>query len=101
MSLKKSLNRLDKELQFDPEYLAEGMAMDITESICQIMDQKGLNRTALATRMQTSNAYITKVLRGNANMTLLSIAKFAVALEEPVERILFGLKLQKESVDLL
>lgn len=98
MSSKKLLNELHEEWLSDPNYVAEGMKLDITEEICRIMKEKNMNRSQLAERMQTSCAYITKVLRGNVNMTLLSIAKFAVALEVPVGELLMRITSRRESL---
>ena len=85
MSSKPLLNQYLEDFKNDPELIAEGLKLDITEDICRIMKAKNMNRSQLAERMQTSSAYITKVLRGNVNLTLLSIAKFAIALDTPVE----------------
>lgn len=98
MSSNKLLNELHEEWLSDPDYVAEGLKLDITEDICRIMKAKNMNRSQLAERMQTSSAYITKVLRGNVNLTLLSIAKFAVALDTPVENLFRLVVKQNEKV---
>jgi len=45
------------------------------------MKDRGLNRTALAEKIGTSPAYITKILRGDTNFTLDSMVRFALALD--------------------
>lgn len=66
------------------EYWAEALILDFTEEIVRLMDEKGISRGDLARKIDTSQAYITKVLRGNANFTLTTMAKLARALDTVV-----------------
>ncbi|MDD5091348.1 MAG: helix-turn-helix transcriptional regulator [Candidatus Wallbacteria bacterium] len=72
----KMMERYEK----DPEYIKEGYILEFTEEICRVMEEKKINRRQLAKLMKTSPAYITKILRGNANFTFETVAKFALAL---------------------
>jgi transcriptional regulator with XRE-family HTH domain len=45
------------------------------------MKSRGITRTALAEKLGTSRAYITKILRGDTNFTLESMARVAQALD--------------------
>ena len=80
MSLKKSLKEYYDEFKDDPEFIAEELVFDITERISRIMENNDISRTELANRLRTTKAYITKLLDGNTNMTLLTIAKLQAAL---------------------
>jgi transcriptional regulator with XRE-family HTH domain len=64
-----------------PAYHAEGASIRFTEELIVRMKSRGLTRTALAEKLGTSPAYITKILRGDTNFTLESIARIAQALD--------------------
>ena len=70
-----------KDLENDPEYLAECAIVEFTEELAKRMDELGLTRAELARRLDTTPAYITKILRGNANFTLKSMVRIASVLE--------------------
>ncbi len=67
------------EAQATPEFWAEGAILEFTEALWARMEQEGISRAELARRLGTSKAYVTKVLGGNANFTLHSLAKLALA----------------------
>lgn len=69
-----------KQAEKSDEYWAETIISDFTEEVCRLMDKRGINRTKLANKINSSPAYITKVLRGNANFTLTTMTKLARAL---------------------
>jgi plasmid maintenance system antidote protein VapI len=54
--------------------------VEFTEDICRLMDEQNVSRAELARRLGTSRAYITKLLGGNANFTLQTMVKVAMAL---------------------
>lgn len=62
-------------------YRAEGAALRFTEDLIACMKSSGLTRTALAEKIGSSPAYITKILRGETNFTLDSMVKIATALD--------------------
>lgn len=70
-----------EDLRSDPEYWAEAAVDDFTREIVQRMHQQGVSRAELARRLSTSQAYITKLLGGGANFTVLTMARVALALE--------------------
>jgi transcriptional regulator with XRE-family HTH domain len=74
-----------------PAYVAEGLILELGEQIVIRMAELGINRAGLARRMGTSPAYITKILRG-ANVSLLTLAKIAIALECEPEALLGCIK---------
>jgi transcriptional regulator with XRE-family HTH domain len=61
-------------------YQAEGTSIRFTEDLVALMKSRGLTRTALAEKIGTSPAYVTKILRGDTNFTLDSMVKIATAL---------------------
>ncbi len=67
-------------IEHDAEYWAEDAKIEFAVAIEQAMNQHGINRKQLAQRLNTSPAYVTKLLRGDANLTLASMAKTAHAM---------------------
>jgi transcriptional regulator with XRE-family HTH domain len=75
------LNELhERDLASDPDYLAEDLALDVTEDISRIMQFRGLSRSDLARGMNVNRSYITKMLKAPPNMTLRTIALAGIAL---------------------
>jgi transcriptional regulator with XRE-family HTH domain len=73
-----------KEAESHSDYWIDGPISEFTEDLSRLMKEQGVNRAELARRMGTSRAYITKMLGGNANFTLLTMVKLAMALEGAV-----------------
>jgi transcriptional regulator with XRE-family HTH domain len=63
-----------------PEFRVDQIKFEITEEICKQMKANSITRTELAERLNSSKAYVTKMLRGNSNFTLESLVKIAEAL---------------------
>lgn len=64
----------------DAEFYAEELILGLTEQIVAAMKELGVNRTELAARMGVSKAFVTKLLRGNTNVTLKTMASLARSL---------------------
>lgn len=64
-----------------PAYHAEGASIQFTEALIDRMKSCGITRTALAEKIGTSPAYVTKILRGDTNFTLESMTRIAQALD--------------------
>jgi transcriptional regulator with XRE-family HTH domain len=60
-----------------PEAMAEGLTLDATEALCEMMEEAKLSRADLAKKMGVSKAYITQLLSGSRNMTLQTLATAA------------------------
>lgn len=54
--------------------------MDVTESICEILEEKKIERKQLAEKMNRTKGYISQLLNGHRNMTLNSLAEIAYVL---------------------
>jgi transcriptional regulator with XRE-family HTH domain len=68
-----------RDQQAGDEFWIEDAKVEFAVAMERIMKQSGLNKSALAVRLGTSPAYITKVLRGDANLTINSMVKLARA----------------------
>lgn len=83
-NLDRQLKRIDKirdEARDSLEYKIESAQIHYTEQISERLEALGLTQMELAKRMGVSAPYITKLLRGTANLTLESMVKIANALE--------------------
>lgn len=79
MEAKPSFKQLFEEARQHDDYWTEGLIVDFTEELARWMKEKKVSRSELASRIGHSPAYITKVLRGNANFTAATMAKLAKA----------------------
>ena len=67
------LMKLLEEAEKTPEYQFEKTVVDITERICEIMQDKGKSRADLARELGKSRAWVTKMLSGDQNMTIKTV----------------------------
>ncbi len=70
-----------REYERDPEFVAEGLAIKVIEQAPRYLEEKGLSQSWLADRMGVSRAYVSRILKAPPNLTLLTIARLAAALE--------------------
>ncbi len=52
----------------------EWLILEITEQICALMEEKGINKAELAKKLGKSKGYVTQLLDGRANMTLRTVS---------------------------
>ena len=71
-------DRLEQAKQCD-SYWAEHAKIDFAIDLERLMDRQNLRKFDLAARMETSPAYISKVLRGDANLTIESMVRLVRA----------------------
>jgi len=64
----------------DAEFLTEEKILEFTERIIAEMDNKSVSKTQLADSLGKSKSFVTKLLKGNANMTLKTMVSVANAL---------------------
>lgn len=76
----KSFDDLYQEAERHDDYWLAGRTQAFAEEIFVLMERQDVTRSELARRLGTSPAYITKILRGNANFTLASMERLARAL---------------------
>lgn len=81
----RTFDELYREAESHDDYWIAGAVQGFTEEVCRLMEDAGVSRTELAKRLGTSPAYVTKILRGNANFTMASMVKLARALGADLE----------------
>jgi transcriptional regulator with XRE-family HTH domain len=64
----------------DPDFVAEGLSIVIIENALKVMNEKGISRADLAREMGVPKSQISRIFNAPPNLTLLSIARIAVAL---------------------
>jgi transcriptional regulator with XRE-family HTH domain len=82
MKLSEWFDQKIRELEGDFEFRLEKLMYGLTEKIYQKMEDNKLNRVKLAKNMNVSSAYVTKILRGNSNLTVKSLLRLADALDQ-------------------
>lgn len=80
MSLERH-RRFIEETEASPDYWHEIAVVELTEDLSRLMEEGQVSRAELARRLGTSRAYITKLLGGDANFTLMTMVKLALALD--------------------
>ncbi|HET6386280.1 MAG TPA: helix-turn-helix transcriptional regulator [Armatimonadota bacterium] len=70
-----------QEYRKDPEFVAESLSLAINEKISALMEQNGITRADLAHRLGVKRAFVTRLLNGSANSTLLTLVRVATALD--------------------
>jgi transcriptional regulator with XRE-family HTH domain len=75
---------LFEEAEKDDAFWSEWPTQDFAEELLRRMALSGMTRADLARKLGVSQPYITKALRGNANLTVRSLSKLAKAVESVV-----------------
>lgn len=73
--------QLIKKAESSLDYWSEATLTEFIDDLCRRINEKNISRTELSRRLGTSKAYVTKVLGGNANFTLSTMVKLALAVE--------------------
>ena len=74
------LDRISSSPERMKNFQRERLEMEITELICQLMEEQKVSRAELARRLGKSRAYVTKLLRDGSNMTAKTISDVFFAL---------------------
>lgn len=80
MSIERYRQLLDRA-ESSPDYWREAAVIQFTEGLCRRMEEKKISKAELARRMGTSRAYVTRLLGGEANFTLGTMVKLALAVD--------------------
>ena len=63
-----------------PDLLAQQLLIDLMEQVVGFMDTQGLRNKDLAEKLGVSRSYVTRLLEGQPNLTVKSLAGLATAL---------------------
>jgi transcriptional regulator with XRE-family HTH domain len=75
---RKSEKTLSAEYLEDPEFarlMAQGdLIMEVTETLCELLEKEKISRKELADRLGKSKGFISQLLNGGRNLTLRTVA---------------------------
>ncbi len=74
-----SFNELFASAENAVEYVADSGALDFCIALERLMKRRGVSKAELARRTGVSGAYISKVFRGDENLTIETMAKLVTA----------------------
>jgi transcriptional regulator with XRE-family HTH domain len=80
----KSFATLFEEAEESAEYWQQDATLDFAEELFRLLEEEGVSRAELARRIGTSQAYVTQVLRADANFTLNTMTRLALAVDHRV-----------------
>jgi len=75
-----SLAEFMSKNKYDPDFIVEGLKLDLATEIKKLMERKGVTKKELAQRMNVKPSYVNKILAGE-NMSLKVLGKVLGALE--------------------
>lgn len=75
----RTFDDLYRDAERHDDYILARLVHDFTEALVRRMEEQGMSRAELARRLGTSQAYVTKVLRGNVNFTLATLVRLGQA----------------------
>ncbi|MBF0605131.1 MAG: helix-turn-helix transcriptional regulator [Nitrospirae bacterium] len=81
----RTFQHLFEEAERDSLYWKEGLILEFTSDLYQLMKAQGFTKKDLADRLGTSKAYVTKIFQGDANFTAESMTRIAHALNGRVK----------------
>lgn len=84
MTRKNDYRDLMKDPSFQRLLASESLVTEAAELIARLMDEKKVNKAALAKRLNRSRSWVTQLLSGKTNMTVRTLAELAFALESEV-----------------
>lgn len=93
--------RLGDKLKQDYTYWAESAKVDVAMSLEGLLASRNIKNKEFAELAGVSGAYISKALRGDANFSIDSLAKFANALNKKVHIEFVEQDFQGSIMDLL
>ena len=74
------IDRLTETTENKRFFQQEKTILEVTELICELMDEQGISRTELAKKLGYTKGYISQLLDGTANMTLRTLSDVLFAL---------------------
>ncbi len=77
----KRFQRLLEDARKQDDYWVHDAIHEFTEGLHALMERRNVSKSELARRIESSPAYITKVMRGNTNFTLASMVRLVRALD--------------------
>jgi transcriptional regulator with XRE-family HTH domain len=91
---------MDKYLE-DPEFAKlmaqEDLIMEVTETLCELLEKEKVSRKELADRLGKSKGFVSQLLNGGRNLTLRTVADILYVLGYKVTLVPHKVEIQKET----
>lgn len=81
MKTYKNFDQIWEELERSESFEAEKKVLEFTTKLYRLMEERGVTKKELARRLNTSQAYVTKIFRGDANFTVHTMTRLVRALD--------------------
>lgn len=81
INVEQYIERKISEYEKNPQFVADGLALKVSDQVVELLESKGMTQTKLAERMGVSRSHVSSILNAPPNMTLLTLARLAIALE--------------------
>ena len=75
------LEKLAEELEQTPEYITEEAILDFLDDLEVLLEEYGVKKSTLAKRANLDPSQISRILKGNHNITIKTLGKIACALK--------------------
>lgn len=85
------INQIEEAKQHQ-DFRLEKILLQFTGTVCARMEQLGINKAELAKRLDSSRAFVTKVLKCNHNITLKTMDSIAHALDMELNFHIYEIK---------
>ncbi len=87
MSAKEWFSQKLQTLENDVEFLTYKANLDFTENLLKVLNEKGIKHVNkyLAEKLNCSPAYVTKLLKGNPNLTIKKMIEIALILDQELQ----------------
>lgn len=76
-----------KDEEFQKVFAQEDLIMEVTETLCELLEKEKVSRKELAERMGKSKGFISQLLNGGRNLTLRTVADILYVLGYKVSLI--------------
>lgn len=74
----------DQNVARAKRYQFAQLELEVTELLCELMENNNVSRAELARRVGVKPPYVTRILRGQTNLTLKTVSEFFFALGRSV-----------------
>jgi transcriptional regulator with XRE-family HTH domain len=81
MNAERQFTSMLQKFENRPSFITEMLLLKINDQIASLMEEQNLTKKELARRLDVKPPFITKILNGMPNVTLLTLVRIAVALD--------------------
>lgn len=98
LEMAKEIQESFEELDQDPKFVSDYWKMDFGEKLFQFLEKENITKEELAIRLNKSNNYVSRLIKGTSDLTLEKIAELFIALDVKKD---FTLNFRKKENDII